>query len=46
MIEHERETYEQWLGMSEEILQLLQHHFEPVQLENRWGKLFFHGLAK
>ena len=46
MIEHERETYEQWLGMPVEILQLLQVHFEPLQLRTRWGKLFFHGRVR
>ena len=43
MIEHERETYEQWLGMPDEILQLLEENFEPVQQETKWGKLYFQG---
>ena len=46
MIEHERETYEQWLAVPEQILQLLHHYFEPVQFETRWGKLLFRGSRK
>ena len=45
MIEHERETYEQWLGMPDTILALLKQHFETIQLETRWGKLYFQGRA-
>ena len=46
MIDHERKTYEQWLGMPNEILELLNFCFEPIHQETRWGKLTFIGLAQ
>jgi len=46
MIEHERETYYQWLSMPSEIISLLHSQFEPIQQVARWGKLCFVGGAK
>ena len=43
MIEHERSTYENWLGRPNEILQIIDRHFEPERREIAWGKLFFLG---
>ncbi|MFK8113025.1 MAG: class I SAM-dependent methyltransferase [Rubripirellula sp.] len=39
MTDHERVTYEQWLGQPESILQSIQRFFEVDQLETTWGKL-------
>lgn len=46
MIEHERDTYDQWLGMPEEIQNLLRANFESVLQEERWGKFCFVGLTR
>ena len=43
MIEHERETYEQWLGQPDRIMAILSAAFEPVRIERGWGKLLFIG---
>ena len=46
MIEHERETYAQWLSQPESILRLLQAHFQTERLRIGMGKLMFVGRAK
>ncbi|MGI9470248.1 MAG: class I SAM-dependent methyltransferase [Rubripirellula sp.] len=43
MTEHERETYEQWLGQPQEILELFHRHFETIQEKRTWGKLRYAG---
>ena len=43
MTERELETYEQWLGMPEQILAVLTNYFTPVRCSQRWGKLYFEG---
>jgi SAM-dependent methyltransferase len=43
MIHHERRTYEQWLGNSSMVLELLKRHFVPERLVMAWGKIFFYG---
>lgn len=44
MTEHERPTYERWLGAPEMIVRLAHSHFEPLQEAFAWGKWNF--LAK
>jgi ubiquinone/menaquinone biosynthesis C-methylase UbiE len=46
MIEHERRTYEQWLGNPELILRLTSVHFRPVQQSLAWGKWCFVGAPR
>jgi SAM-dependent methyltransferase len=46
MYEHERRTYDQWLGRAGEIVGLLERHFETQRLVRRWGKLEFAGVAR
>jgi SAM-dependent methyltransferase len=46
MVEHERATYEQWLGAPDAILALLGRFFEPQVSTRRWGKLEFVGVAR
>ena len=43
MIEHERTTYEQWLGQPQELRALLERHFQPERRVIRRGKLAFVG---
>jgi ubiquinone/menaquinone biosynthesis C-methylase UbiE len=43
MIEHERHTYQQWLSQPQRILAILTSAFEPIRMEQRWGKLLFVG---
>jgi ubiquinone/menaquinone biosynthesis C-methylase UbiE len=43
MIEHERETYEQWLGAPQLVRESLQRFFRTERLEPGWGKLVFVG---
>ncbi len=43
MIEHERETYEQWLGQPFDILEVFARHFNVKQQTTAWGKLRFVG---
>jgi SAM-dependent methyltransferase len=43
MIEHERETYEQWLDQPQPILNLLHQFFEREHCEVSWGKINFVG---
>ena len=44
MFEHERKTYEQWLGQPELILTLARAHFSPIYESFAWGKWTFVGL--
>jgi SAM-dependent methyltransferase len=46
MIEHERATYEAWLGQPSTILAALNQHFEPVQSARSWGKLRYVGRKR
>jgi SAM-dependent methyltransferase len=39
MTDHERVTYEQWLGQPNEILNAMRRYFEIEQLQTTWGKL-------
>jgi SAM-dependent methyltransferase len=43
MTEHERETYERWLSQPDAIMAILTSAFEPISVEQRWGKLLFVG---
>ena len=43
MTEHERETYERWLSQPDVIMAILMSAFEPIRMEQRWGKLLFMG---
>ena len=43
MIEHERHTYDQWLSQPQDIIAILTSVFEPIRMEQRWGKLLFVG---
>jgi ubiquinone/menaquinone biosynthesis C-methylase UbiE len=43
MTHYEADTYFQWLGQSNEILNLLQKHFVKVNSWQKWGKLVFVG---
>ena len=45
MIEHERHTYQQWLSKPQRILAILTSAFEPISMEQRWGKLLFVGRS-
>ena len=46
MIEHERTTYEQWLGQPDVILKLVGKHFHTVNQNIGWGKWSFVGTPK
>jgi hypothetical protein len=46
MIEHERPTYENWLGRPEEISALSRKYFVPLHESFRWGKWNFLGLPR
>lgn len=46
MIEHERETYEQWLAQPTALLEVMHQHFSPRQESRSWGKLTFAGKPK
>jgi ubiquinone/menaquinone biosynthesis C-methylase UbiE len=43
MIEHERTTYEQWLGQPTVVLESLQSRFQVERCSMSWGKLRFVG---
>lgn len=45
MIEHERHTYEQWLSQPQSIIAILTSAFEPIRMDQRWGKLLFVGRS-
>jgi ubiquinone/menaquinone biosynthesis C-methylase UbiE len=46
MIEHERATYEAWLGQPDVILAMLNHFFEADRSFVRFGKLFWIGRSR
>lgn len=46
MIDHERSTYENWLGRPAEIRALAQKYFAPLHESFRWGKWNFLGRPK
>ena len=46
MIDHERETYFEWLIRPKEILSALDRYFASEQLRYRWGKLMFVGISR
>lgn len=46
MTDCERVTYEQWLGMPDDILAIFDESFETVSLERRWGKLAYVGTPR
>lgn len=46
MVEHEADTYDRWRGAPDEILALLRRTFEPVVLQQAWGKLLFVGVSR
>ena len=46
MTEHERSTYEAWLGQPRMILEALDRHFEPVVMQRSWGKLRYLGQKR
>jgi ubiquinone/menaquinone biosynthesis C-methylase UbiE len=43
MIDHERQTYEQWLRQPELVMNTLHKFFTPERQFIRWGKLYFVG---
>ena len=43
MTDHERVTYEQWLGMPTEIMQTFGKYFTAVEKRMAWGKLCYAG---
>ena len=43
MTEHERQTYEQWLGQPSDILSVFARHFDVQEQTTAWGKLRFVG---
>jgi ubiquinone/menaquinone biosynthesis C-methylase UbiE len=46
MIDHERQTYEQWLAQPETILNLYDHFFSAQLASSRWGKYVFVGRKR
>ena len=46
MIEHERETYHQWLRQPGFVLNTLDRYFVPEHSACRWGKLMFAGRKR
>ncbi len=46
MTDHERDTYEQWLGQPEVVVRSLESHFEPERRRAAWGKLHFVGRPR
>ena len=46
MIEHERETYEQWLNQPAVIRDMLRQNFLPILDRTAWGKLHFSGRKR
>jgi ubiquinone/menaquinone biosynthesis C-methylase UbiE len=46
MIEHERETYHQWLRQPGFVLNTLDRYFLPERSACRWGKLMFAGRKR
>jgi len=46
MIEHERRTYEQWLGQPQTLLPIIRRYFTEEQGTIAWGKLAFVGRVR
>ncbi|QDT02681.1 hypothetical protein K227x_10590 [Rubripirellula lacrimiformis] len=46
MIDHERETYEQWLDMPDKLMPVFHEHFVVDQQITSWGKLQFKGRPR
>ena len=46
MIEHERQTYEQWLNQPRQISALAQKYFVPLHVSCNWGKWNFVGKPR
>ena len=46
MIEHERDTYEQWLSQPTAIRELLSKYFNAKTNRTAWGKIHFTGLKR
>jgi hypothetical protein len=46
MTRYEAETYFQWLSRADEILGLLQKHFDEVKSSRKWGKFIFVGMGR
>jgi ubiquinone/menaquinone biosynthesis C-methylase UbiE len=46
MIEHERETYQQWLRQPGMVVNALDRYFAPEHNTCRWGKLMFAGQKR
>jgi hypothetical protein len=46
MIEHERQTYHQWLRQPGCVLNMLDRYFIPDRSVCRWGKLMFVGQKR
>ncbi|WP_222435897.1 class I SAM-dependent methyltransferase [Rubripirellula tenax] len=46
MTEHESETYFQWLGMPDVLMQSFSRYFDTVQCDMSWGKLAYVGKPR
>lgn len=46
MTEHERETYERWLSMPQEIMAVFERHFKTQAKRTNWGKLAYVGTPR
>jgi len=46
MTEHERDTYEQWLGQPAQILKSIGRYFETDYQQISWGKLNYIGRPR
>jgi ubiquinone/menaquinone biosynthesis C-methylase UbiE len=46
MTDHERVTYEQWLGQPASILNAFDKEFETKVIRTRWGKLMYEGSPR
>ncbi len=46
MTEHERDTYEQWLGQPELIMRVFDEYFRTESKKTRWGKLAYIGAPR
>ncbi len=46
MTDHERVTYEQWLGQPAAIMSLFEKHFTTKTKRTSWGKLMYAGSPK
>ena len=46
MTEHERDTYERWLGQPELVLKTFDQHFRSESMKTRWGKIAYVGSPR